>query len=213
MTLAISKYKIVLLALVVLFIAAPVYSQRPTPTPEKKPEKPKKFKGPDLSGTYVLDESRSHDIEVNVYKLALPKPEPNKKITNLMVIEQKEWEFKATIKRKIETFDDAGKIINTEEVVQSESTFYGDKRGEKNKFNTDKLYESVTTQNGSEIVVSVKVDPKRRVYNLITFTLSKDGRELTYDSSGYKLEPDYTLGQTYVSPTALRSKKFYIKAQ
>jgi hypothetical protein len=127
------------------------------------------------------------------------------------VIEQEEWEFKATIKRKIETFDAAGKLEKAEEVVQSESTFYGDKRGEKNKFNTDKLYESVTTQNGREVVVSIKVDPKRRVYNLITFTLSKDGRELTYDSSGYKLEPDYTLGQTYVSPTALRSKKFYIK--
>jgi hypothetical protein len=195
-----------------LFLAAPALSQKPATTEDKKPEKPKKFKGPDFSGIYVLDESRSHDIEVNVYKTGIPKPEPNQKITNLMIIDQKEWEVKATIKRKIETFDAAGKLINTEEVVQSESTFYGDKRGEKNKFNTDKPYESVTTQNGREIVVSIKVDPKRRVFNLITFTLSKDGRELTYDSSGYKLEPDYTLGQTYVSPTALRSKKFYIKA-
>jgi hypothetical protein len=198
------------LMVAMLLIAAPGFSQ----DTKKAEKKPQKFKGPDFSGTYVLDEGRSHDIEVNVYKLALPKlpkPEPNQKITNLMVIDQKEFEFKATIKRRIETFDAAGKLEKTDEIVQSESTFYGDKRGEKNKFNTDKIYESVTTQNGREIVVSIKVDPKRRVYNLITFALSKDGRELTYDSSGYKLEPDYTLGQTYVSPTALRSKKFYIK--
>jgi hypothetical protein len=178
----------------------------------KKPVKPKKFSGTDFSGTYVLDESRSHDIEVKIFKQKLPQADPNKKITNLLVIDQKEFEFKATVKRKIETFDDAGKPLKTEEVVQSESTFYGDKRGEKNKFNTDKTYSSITVQNGREIVVSITVDAKARMYNLLTFALSKDGKELTFDSSGYKLEPDYTTGQTYVSPTALRSKKFYIKA-
>jgi hypothetical protein len=178
----------------------------------KKDKKPKKFSGPDFSGTYVLDESRSHDIEVNVYKLKLPQAGPDQKITNLLVIEQKEFEFKVSTKRRIESFDDAGKLIKTEEMVQSESTFYGDKRGEKNKFNTDTLYGSKTEQNGREIVVSIAVDEKRRLYNLLTFSLSKDGKELSFDSSGYKLEPDYTIGQKYVSPTALRSKKFYIKA-
>jgi len=199
------------LILTAIFCATPAFSQD-TKQDTKKEKKPQKFKGPDFSGTYVLDEGRSHDIEVNVYKLKLPPAAPNQKITNLLVIEQKEFEFKATIKRRIESFDAAGKLEKTDEVVQSESTFYGDKRGEKNKFNTDKVYGSVTTQNGREIVVSIAVDPKSRVYNLLTFTLSKDGKELTYDSSGYKLEPDYTIGQTYVSPTALRSKKFYIKA-
>lgn len=189
-----------------LAFASAVFSQD-----TKKEKKPQKFKGPDFSGTYVLDESRSHDIEVNVYKFKLPGPDPKKKITNLLVIDQKEFEFKATIKRKIETFEDAGKLLKTEDVVQSESIFYGDKRGEKNKFNTDKMYESVTTQNGREIVVSITIDAKRRVYNMLTFSLSKDGREILFTNDGYKLEPDYTIGQTYVSPTALRSKKFYIK--
>jgi hypothetical protein len=195
------------IVLICAFCAVSIFSQD-----AKKPDKkPKKFSGPDFSGTYVLDESRSHDIEVNVFKQKLPSAPPNQKVTNLLVIDQKEFEFKATIKRKIERLDGAGKVEKTEEVVQSESTFYGDKRGEKNKFNTDKLYNSVTTQNGREIVVSIAVDAKARVYNLLTFTLSKDGKEITYDSSGYKLEPDYTIGQTFVSPTALRSKKFYVR--
>lgn len=177
----------------------------------KTEKKLKKFSGPNMSGTYVLDESRSHDIEVNVFKQKLPAADPNRKITNILVIEQKDAEFKTTIKRRIENFDDAGKLVKTDEVVQSESTFYLDKRGEKNKFNTDKLYDSATTQNGREILVVITVDAKRRLYNMLTYSLSKDSREILFTSDGYKLEPDYTIGQTFVSPTALRSKKFYIK--
>lgn len=202
------KYSKHLVSVLLVFFlgCAAVFSQE-----TKKPEKPKKFKGPDFSGTYVLDESRSHDIEVNVYKFKLPEPDPKRKVTNLLVVDQKEFEVKITTKQRIETFDSAGKPLNTEEVVQSESTFYGDKRGESNKFNTEKIYSSITTQNGREIVVSIAVDPKRRVYNLLTFELSKDGRELTFSNDGYKVEPDYTIGQTYVSPTALRSRKVYVR--
>lgn len=179
---------------------------------EVKPvKKPKKFSGPNFSGTYILDESRSRDIEANVYKLKPPPADPKRKITNVLVIEQKDAEFKTTIKRRIENFDDAGQLVKTDEVVQSESTYRLDQMGEKNKFNTDRVYDSVTNQKGRDITVVITVDPKRRLYNMLTFSISKDSREITYTNDGYKLEPDYTTGSTFVSPTALRSKKVYVK--
>lgn len=178
----------------------------------KKPDKkPKKFSGPNFSGTWVLDESRSYAIEVNVFKQKLPTPDPKRKITNILVIEQKDAEFKATIKRRTESFDDTGKPVNTDELVQSESVYYMDQRGETNKFQTDQTYSSVSTQNGREILVSITVDPKKRLYNIVTFSMSKDGKELVYKNSGYKLEQDYTRAGTYSSPTSLRSPKYYVK--
>lgn len=177
----------------------------------KTEKKPKKFSGPNFTGTYILDESRSRDIEANVYKLKPPPADPKRKITNILVIEQKDAEFKTIVKRKTENFDDAGKLVKTDELVQSESTYYLDQRGEKNKFNTDKVYGSVTNQKGRDITVVITVDPKRRLYNMLTFSMSRDGREILFTNDGYKLEPDYTTGSTFVSPTALRSKKVYIK--
>lgn len=198
--------KVISLAVLMLFCAAGVFSQDVKPV-----KKPKKFSGPNFSGTYILDESRSRDIEVNVYKLKPPPTDPKRKITNILVIEQKDAEFKTTIKRRIENFADDGKLVDTDEVIQSESTYHLDQMGEKNKFNTDKVYSSVTNQKGRDVTVVITVDPKRRLYNMLTFSMSKDNREITYTNDGYKLEPDYTTGSTFVSPTALRSKKVYVK--
>lgn len=191
--------------LICAFGAVSVFSQEVKPV-----KKPKKFSGPNFSGTWVLDEARSRDIEANVYKLKPPPVDPKVKITNILVIEQKDAEFKTTVKRRTENFDDAGKPVNTVETVQAESTYFLDQRGEKNKFGTDKLYDSVTGQKGQDVTVVITVENRRR-YNTLTFSMSKDGRELVFSNEGYKLEPDYTTGSTFVSPTALRSKKVYIK--
>jgi hypothetical protein len=200
------KYGFSALVLSVVLCVPAALSQEVKPV-----KKPKKFSGPNFSGTYILDESRSRDIEANVYKLKPPPTDPKRKITNILVIEQEDAEFKTTIKRRIENFDDDGKLIRMDEVVQSESTYYLDQRGEKNKFNTDKFYGSVTNQKGRDVTVVITVDPKRRLYNMLTFSMSKDGREILFTNDGYKLEPDYTTGSTFVSPTALRSKKVYVK--
>lgn len=194
------------IVLICAFSAVSIFSQD-----VKTEKKPKKFSGPNFTGTYILDENRSRDIEANVYKLKPPPADPKRKITNILVIEQKDAEFKTTIKRRIENFDDAGQLVKTDEVVQSESTYYLNQMGEKNKFNTDKVYGSVTNQKGRDVTVVITVDPKRRLYNMLTFSMSKDGREILFTNDGYKLEPDYTTGSTFVSPTALRSKKVYIK--
>jgi hypothetical protein len=190
------------------FGAVSVFSQEIKPV-----KKPKKFSGPNFSGTWVLDEARSRDIEANVFKLKPPPVDPKVKITNILVIEQKDAEFKTTVKRRTENFDDAGKLVNTAEAVQSESAYFLDQRGEKNKFGTDKLYDSVTGQKDRDITVVITADAKYRRYNTLTFTMSKDGRELVFSNDGYKLEPDHTTGSTFVSPTALRSKKVYIKVE
>lgn len=187
------------------FCVSPAFSQEVKPV-----KKPKKFSGPNFSGTWVLDEARSRDIEANVLKLKPPAVDPKRKVTNILVIEQKDAEFKTIVKRRTENFDDAGKLVNTDEVVQSESTYHLDQMGEKNKFGTDKLYESVTGQKGQDITVVITVEARRR-YNTLTFSMSKNGRELVFSNDGYKLEPDYTTGSTFVSPTALRSRKVYIK--
>jgi hypothetical protein len=207
---------IFLIALIAALWAAPALAQQPTksPTPnQKNDKKPKKFSGPNFSGTWVLDESRSRDIEANVFKLKPPPVDPKVKITNILVIEQKDAEFKTTVKRRTENFDDAGKPVNTSETIQSVSVYFLDQRGEKNKFGTDKLYDSVTGQKDRDITVVITADAKYRRYNTLTFTMSKDGRELVFSNDGYKLEPDYTTGSTFASPTALRSKKVYIKVQ
>ena len=195
------------MALVCALGALPVFSQDVKPV-----KKPKKFSGPNFSGTWVLDEARSRDIEANVFKLKPPRIDPKVKITNILVIEQKDAEFKTIVKRRTENFDDAGKLVNTDEKVQSESAYFLDQRGEKNKFGTDKLYDSVTGQKGPDITVVITVEARRR-YNTLTFSISKDGRELVFSNDGYKLEPDHTTGSTFVSPTALRSKKVYIKVE
>jgi hypothetical protein len=194
------------LLLLVLFSAIAAFSQD-----AKKDKKPKKVSGPNFSGTWVLDEARSHDIEVKVFKQKLPAPDPKRKVTNLLVVAHRDTELKLTAKQRIETFDDAGKPEKTEEIVQSELTFYTDKRGEKNKFPGDKTYGSVTTQNGREILVSIIVDEKKRLYNLLVFTLSKDGKELTHNDTGYKVTWDYSTRNDYISPTSMRSKKVYVK--
>lgn len=204
-----NRPRLTTLFLCVLLGTMAVLSQSEVP-PVKKP---KKFTGANFSGVWILDESRSRDIETNVFKIKPPEPDPKRKITNILLIGQREFEFRVTFKRRTENFDDLGKLVSSDEQVQSESTFYGDERGEKNKFNTEKFYQSVTQQKGKEIVVSIAVDDKRRLFNLVTFTMSKDGSELSYGNSGYKVEPDYTTGSSYVSPTELRSKKIYIKAQ
>lgn len=190
------------------FGAVSIFSQDIKPV-----KKPKKFSGPNFSGTWVLDEARSRDIEANVFKLKPPPVDPKVKITNILVIEQKDAEFKTMVKRRTENFDDAGKPVNTAEIVQSESAYFLDQRGEKNKFGTDKLYDSVTGQKDRDITVVITADAKFRRYNTLTFSMSKDGRELVFSNDGYKLEPDYTTGSTFASPTALRSKKVYIKVQ
>lgn len=195
------------LLLICAFGAVSVFSQE-----VKTVKKPKKFSGPNFSGTWVLDEARSRDIEANVFKLKPPPVNPKVKITNILVIEQKDAGFKTIVKRRTENFDDAGKLVNTEEKIQSESAYFLDQRGEKNKFGTDKLYDSVTGQKGQDITVVITVEARRR-YNTLTFSMSKDGRELVFSNDGYKLEPDYTTGSTFVSPTALRSKKVYIKVE
>jgi hypothetical protein len=197
------------LILYTMLTAVVVFSQ----TDAQPAKKQKKFTGSNFSGTWILDESRSRDIETKVLKLPPPASDPKRKVTNILFIEQKDFEVKVTFKRRKDIYDDSGKLVNSDEQVQAQSTFYGDKRGEKNKFNTEKLYDSETEQKGKEIVISIAVDDKRHLYNLLTFTLSKDGSELTYDNSGYKIEPDYTTGSSYVSPTELRSKKVYIKAK
>lgn len=194
------------MVLICAFGAVSVLSQDIKPV-----KKPKKFSGPNFSGTWVLDEARSRDIEANVYKLKPPPVDPKVKITNILAIEQKDAGFKTIVKRRTENFDDAGKLVNTAETVQSESAYFLDQRGEKNKFGTDKLYDSVTGQKDRDITVVITADAKYRRYNTLTFTMSKDGRELVFSNDGYKLEPDYTTGSTFVSPTALRSKKVYIK--
>lgn len=197
----------IILILICAFSAVSVFSQEVKPV-----KKPKKFSGPNFSGTWVLDESRSFDIERNVLKQRPPAVDPKVKITNILVIEQKDAEFKTSIKRRTENFDDAGKLVKTDEKAQSESTYFLDQRGEKNKFGTDKLYDSVTGQKGHDITVVITVDARRR-YNTLTFSMSKDGREVVFSNDGYKLEPDFTTGSTFVSPTDLRSKKVYKKVE
>jgi hypothetical protein len=192
--------------LICAFSAVSIFSQDVKPV-----KKPKKFSGPNFSGTWVLDEARSRDIEANVYKLKPPSVDPKVKITNILVIEQKDAEFKTTVKRRTENFDDSGKLVKTGEIVQSENTYFLDQRGEKNKFQ-DQPYPSVTSQNGRDVMVVITVSAKR-AYNTLTFSMSKDGREVVFSNDGYKIEPDYTTGSTFVSPTALRSKKVYIKVE
>ena len=191
------------------------FAQQPTPSPKPKDEKKEKKKKPlpNFSGTYILDEARSRDIETNIFKKKAPVADPKRKVTNLLVIDHREPEINITVKQRIESFDDAGKLIKTDELIQSEKKYFTDKRGEKNNYPGDQNYGSTTNQSGRDIFIIIVADPRNRVLNNLHYSLSKDGREVTLVNIGYKVEPDYTMGTTIMAPSALRSNKIYVRVQ
>lgn len=195
------------------FSVMTISAQKPAPTPKPKEEKKEKKKKPlpNFTGTYVLDEARSYDIETNVLKQKLRSADPKRKVTNLLVIDHREPEINITVKQRIEIFDDAGKLLKTDELVQSEKKYFTDKRGEKNTYPGDNTYGSTTNQSGRDIFVVIAADVRNRSFNNLNYSLSKDGSEITLVNIGYKVEPDWTTGSTVMAPSALRSNKYYVK--
>lgn len=199
--------------LATLTCVLPAFAQKPLPTPKPKEEKKEKKKKPlpSFTGTYVLDEASSYDIETNVLKQKLRAADPKRKVTNLLVIDHREPEINITIKQRVETFDDAGKLLKTDELIQSEKKYFTDKRGEKNTYPGDNTYASTTNQSGRDIFIVIAADVRNRSFNNLNYSLSKDGSEITLVNIGYKVEPDWTTGSTVMAPSALRSNKYYRK--
>jgi len=94
-------------------------------------QKSKKEK-PNFSGMWILDESKSKDVIKELFKSSQKTVDSSNKITNQLVIEHNDPEFKLTEIAMIETSDVSGKLTEKKEKVFPSQKFFTDKRNEEN---------------------------------------------------------------------------------
>lgn len=167
---------------------------------------------PNFSGTWLLDRSKSK-VSPFESKPASPAVDPKRKESDLIVIEHIDPKFTALEKQITETFDDSGALIDKNEFIVSNLTYFTDGRGEKNTFQSNQFHSSETKQSGRKITVTITVDEKKRKYSIFEFSLSKDGKELTIQNSGYEAHYDTTTRKDYFFAFPVTGKKTYRKIE
>jgi hypothetical protein len=165
---------------------------------------------PDFSGTWLLDRSKSK-VSPFESKPASRAADPRRKESDLIIIEYLDPKFTAIEKQIIENFDDSGALIDKNEFVLSNLTYFTDGRGEKNTFQSNQFHSSETKQAGRKIIVTINVDEKKRKYSVFEFSLSKDEKELTIQNSGYEVHYDTTTRRDYFFAFPVTGKKTYRK--
>lgn len=192
---------LIILILLTAFCVVPVAAQET----DKKNNKEK----PNLSGTWILDESKSRDLMKELFKKSEKPESPDRKVVQKLTIEHREPEIKLVETQTVEVFDGSGKLIGREEKNLLNLIFYTDKRGEKNVFDQNQSFESRTAWKGKEIFSAVTVDSKKNIISSIKFALSKNGDELTITALSFQSQNSSSGG--YVTPVPPAGKKVYRK--
>jgi len=171
-------------------------------------QKSKKEK-PNFSGMWILDESKSKDVIMELFKSSQKTVDSSNKITNQLVIGHNDPEFKLTEIAMIETSDVSGKLTEKKEKVFPSQKFFTDKRNEENVNEKDKSYKSTTVWKRKNIVIATN-DGKKQT-SITEFILSKDGKELTVITRSFLTQYDSVTSRDYFIGLPFGGKRVFKK--